>query len=105
MSDAKCKHIWNAHQQCQWCHRMKRDVEYDEMKLEIERLTRLVAKLSSGLMTVDELTRDSSGVAGYHLNGDEASWCSLRTGGVFEETLIEFDEALLAAEAERKRKP
>lgn len=24
--DDACEHIWNAHQQCQWCHRMRRDV-------------------------------------------------------------------------------
>lgn len=22
-----CKHIWNAHRQCQWCHSMQRDVD------------------------------------------------------------------------------
>lgn len=26
-----CDHIWNAHQQCQWCHRMRRDVHADEL--------------------------------------------------------------------------
>ena len=22
-----CDHLWNAHQQCQWCHSMRRDVD------------------------------------------------------------------------------
>ena len=22
-----CKHLWNAHRQCQWCHSMQRDVD------------------------------------------------------------------------------
>jgi hypothetical protein len=24
-----CKHTWNAHRQCQWCHSMKRDIDSD----------------------------------------------------------------------------
>ena len=35
---SECKHIFNAHAQCQWCHRMKKDIEYEDMKAEIERL-------------------------------------------------------------------
>lgn len=42
----ECNHIWNAHGQCQWCHRMRKDIEYDEMKVEIEILRRKIEALS-----------------------------------------------------------
>jgi hypothetical protein len=32
-------------------------------------------------------------VYGLHLNGDGAPWDSLRTGGFFEEWLLDFDKA------------
>lgn len=40
------------------------------------------------------LMNDSHGVVGLHLNGDEAPWDELRTGGRFEEWLSPFDAAL-----------
>lgn len=54
--------------------------------------------LRKGIKAVEDLINDSSGVAGLHLNGDYASWESLRTGGHFEEWLIDFDNALAAIE-------
>lgn len=30
-SHLACDHLWNAHQQCQWCHRDRRDVHADEL--------------------------------------------------------------------------
>ena len=47
-----------------------------------------------GLVAVELLMRESDGVAGLHLNGDVATWDELRTGGPFEEWLIDFDAAL-----------
>lgn len=44
------------------------------------------------------LINDSRGVVGLHLNGDEASWDELRTGGRFEEWLSPFDDALRGKE-------
>lgn len=26
-----CQHIYNAHRQCQWCHRMRVDIETERM--------------------------------------------------------------------------
>jgi hypothetical protein len=68
---------------------------------EIERLERerdaLIAKneaLRKGLNAVAALINDSHGVTGLHLNGDIAPWDELRTGGRFEDWLIDFDNAM-----------
>lgn len=29
--DPACDHIWNAHRQCQWCHRDRRDIYVDQL--------------------------------------------------------------------------
>lgn len=29
--DPACSHIWNAHRQCQWCHRDRRDIYVDDI--------------------------------------------------------------------------
>jgi hypothetical protein len=42
---------------------------------------------------LDALVDSSEGVAGLHLNGDVASWESLREGGRFETWLMRMDEA------------
>jgi hypothetical protein len=42
---------------------------------------------------LDALIDSSEGVAGLHLNGDVASWESLREGGPFEAWLMRMDEA------------
>jgi uncharacterized coiled-coil DUF342 family protein len=65
--------------------------ELDEVRAERDALRK-------GIKAVEDLINDSSGVAGLHLNGDYASWESLRTGGHFEEWLIDFDNALAAGE-------
>jgi hypothetical protein len=51
-------------------------------------------KLIEGLLAVESLILESKGVAGLHLNGDLAKWDELRSGGLFEEWLCEFDDAL-----------
>lgn len=51
-------------------------------------------KLIKGLLAVEALISESDGVSGLHLNGDDATWDSLRTGGYFEEWLLDFDIAL-----------
>jgi hypothetical protein len=58
-----------------------------------ERLLKRIAELKAGIKSVEELIDDSEGVYGLHLNGDDAPWCSLRTGGSFEEWLLDFDKA------------
>lgn len=47
-----------------------------------------------GLTAVLQLIDESYGVAGLHKNGDVAPWSELRTGGRFEEWLLDFDEAI-----------
>jgi hypothetical protein len=51
-------------------------------------------KLKAGILAVAELISNSRGVCGLHLNGEEASWDALRRGGMLEDWLREFDEAL-----------
>jgi chromosome segregation ATPase len=51
-------------------------------------------RLRAGIKAVEGLINDSQGVYGLHLNGDCAPWDSLRTGGQFEDWLIDFDKAL-----------
>lgn len=58
-----------------------------------ERLAEVVA-LKQGLIAVEELINNSRSVHGLHLNGDEAPWDELRTGGRFEAWLFDFDRAL-----------
>lgn len=53
--------------------------------------------MAKGLKAVEALINESHGVIGLHLNGDDAPWEDLRTGGGFEEWLREFDAALAAA--------
>lgn len=56
-----------------------------------------IEKLAKGLRAVESLIGESEGVAGYHKNGDVATWEELRTGGRCE-ALTEFDDALRALE-------
>lgn len=51
-------------------------------------------RLRAGIKSVEGLINDSQGVYGLHLNGDCAPWETLRTGGQFEEWLLDFDKAL-----------
>ena len=51
-------------------------------------------KLVLGINAAASLMENSDGVSGLHMNGDIAPWCDLRTGGRFEEWLVDFDEAL-----------
>ena len=56
-----------------------------------------VDRLRKGIAAVDQLIRESVGVAGLHLNGDIAYWTELRTGGGYEGWLLDFDAAIDAA--------
>lgn len=57
-------------------------------------------KLISGILAVGDLIEESRGVDGLHLNGNVAEWGELRTGGMYEDWLSEFDEALKIARQE-----
>ena len=58
------------------------------------RLEAEVERKDKALAAVLDLIEQSQGVYGLHLNGDGAPWETLRTGGQFEQWLIDFDEAL-----------
>ena len=62
-------------------------------KAENERLAARLAELEKGIVAVDALISESGGVYGLHLNGDDAPWSELQTGGRFEEWLRDFDAA------------
>ena len=66
-----------------------RTIERDVLREEIERLRK-------GIAAVEALMSESYGVAGLHMNGDNASWGELSQGGRFEEWLIDFSAALEA---------
>jgi hypothetical protein len=53
-----------------------------------------VALQGRAIEAVKALIEESRGVAGLHLNGDEAPWEDLRTGGRHQEWLLDFDAAL-----------
>ena len=57
-------------------------------------LSEVIVKLVRGINAAADLMDNSAGVDGLHLNGDIAPWDELRTGGMFEEWLVDFDEAL-----------
>lgn len=70
--------------------------ELASLRRERDALAERVAGLTKGLRAVESLMNESRGVDGLHLNGDVATWDELRTGGRFEEWLLEFDAALAA---------
>ena len=76
---AECYRWWNN-----WRYVASRQ---DKSKREIR-------VLHAGLRAAKGLMDESCGVYGLHLNGDPAPWDSLRTGGKYEEWLIEFDKAI-----------
>ena len=65
-----------------------------ELITECERKDQTIYHLRAGIEDVAALIDNSDGISGLHLNGDIAAWSSLRTGGSFEEWLLNFDNAL-----------
>jgi|GEM_PF-5829057 len=70
------------------------EAQLESSSKENSALSEKVERLEKGISAVESLINDSHGVYGLHLNGDLAPWASLRTGGQFEEWLLDFDEAL-----------
>lgn len=60
-----------------------------------------IKRLQAGIAAVSNLINESQGVAGLHLNGDEAPWEELLKGGKYEEWLRDFSDAVEAAKEER----
>ncbi len=50
-------------------------------------------KFKKGIKAVSDMMLETNGVCGLHLNGDIAFWHELRSGGKYEEWLLDFDEA------------
>lgn len=65
-----------------------------ELEKQVAQQIAHIQRLEKGLEAVEMLIDNSSGVAGLHLNGDVASWSSLRRGGIFETWLLDFDKAI-----------
>lgn len=42
MTTEPCQHIFNAHRQCQWCHRMQKDIDYEDGKRDLRNLLKLI---------------------------------------------------------------
>ena len=66
----------------------------DRLESERKEFVGQIAIMWKAVRAVQDLIEQSQGVYGLHLNGDGAPWNSLRTGGQFEQWLIEFDDAL-----------
>lgn len=62
-------------------------------KTELAKTQERIATLEKGIRAVMDLINDSQGVAGLHRNGDVADWSNLRSGGSFEDLLLDFDDA------------
>lgn len=80
---------------------IKDDGCFDMKSYEITELKVLYAskceenkEMREAVNSVRDLIENSEGVYGLHQNGDFSPWDELRTGGHFEEWLINFDEAL-----------
>jgi hypothetical protein len=88
MSD--CEHIWNAHNQCQWCHRDKQDIDYEESKRDATALLLLaspgITPMSSLSGVVSQLNHVIAGLlidATYDVNAVQSAInCAVKYGGV-----------------------
>lgn len=74
--------------------------EAKELQAENARLRSELSAARRGLRSVQTLIDHSYGVAGLHLNGDEAPWESLMEGGFYEVWLLDFSKAIDAAMGE-----
>jgi hypothetical protein len=70
--------------------------ENQKLREEVLRLQLIVEKQGEWLKDVADLIGESEGVYGLHLNGAPSPWDEIRTGGHFEEWLIDFDDAINA---------
>ncbi len=96
----------NIRHQIRTAHGFKDAAMQKARKAEAERdeLAAQKVQMRRGLSAVEVLILNSFGVSGLHLNGDDASWESLRTGGQFEGWLAEFDAALALAPTEAEKR-
>lgn len=71
--------------------------EIARLRAEVDALRVDAERYRKGLVAAEYLMNNSSGVYGMHLNGDCSPWDELRTGGMFEAWLLDFDAAIDAA--------
>ena len=73
-----------------------RDAMIDSLKSKLQSAEQerdqLKAQVNGMKQAIDDLVRDSEGVAGLHQNGDVAPWDELLTGGRFDEWLCVLDD-------------
>lgn len=62
-------------------------------RADLRAVLRRLAVCEGGIKAVAALIAESRGVCGLHLNGDEAPWAELQSGGRYEEWLRDFDAA------------
>jgi hypothetical protein len=67
--------------------------EMEDSHKAYELLFKECGRLRNAVDAVEVLIGNSDGVSGLHLNGDDAPWDSLRTGGRFESWLMALDDA------------
>lgn len=65
-------------------------------RAEAERMRARLTQANDGIRAVGDLIDESRGVAGLHLNGDEAPWGDLLEGGFMESWLLPFSIARAA---------
>ena len=61
---------------------------------EIMELRERVDVLKKGIEAVEELIKYSTGITGFHENGDNTPWYKFRVGGTLSEWLKDFDYAI-----------
>ena len=79
MSEVNCNAAYNDLQKDRDVTKAKlfiSDEKLREAEVEVERLRKEKERLMIVLNTISDIVSDSDGVAGYHLNGDIASWDS-----------------------------
>lgn len=105
-SDANARSGWlrEAKQQRGFDDNVSFDVVWKDVCTRADAAERRVEAMAKGLKAVEALISESRGVIGLHLNGDDAPWEDLRTGGSFEEWMREFDAALAAASGDTATK-
>ncbi|MAH46987.1 hypothetical protein CMI37_14260 [Candidatus Pacearchaeota archaeon] len=68
--------------------------ELEAANTRIRKLEAKVKRLQLGIADVSDLIDESTGVAGLHLNGEDAPWSDLLKGGRYEDWLINFSIAV-----------
>lgn len=66
--------------------------ELNDLKEELQWWKGYAKKIEAGFREVRAIINESSGVEGYHLNGDSATWGELLNDSLFEITEIEIDD-------------